>query len=70
MRPHLHTLSNELKNLLPNDPDYLKKEKIALSLANYRLSGVIKWHIFFMFLDFIFCCLAIVLIMMTKGIYF
>ena len=70
IKPHLHVLSDELKNLLPNDPDYLKKEKTAMSLANYRLSRVIKWHIFFMILDFIFCCLAIVLIMMTKGIYF
>jgi len=69
MHLHLHTLSDELKNLLPNDPNYLKKEEIAINLANYRLSGVIKWHIFFMILDFIFCCLAIVLIMMKKGIF-
>jgi phosphatidylglycerophosphatase A len=70
IKPHLHTLSDELKTLLPNDPDCLKKEEIAKSLVHYRISGVIKWHIFFMILDFIFCCLAIVLIMMTKGIYF
>jgi hypothetical protein len=27
IKPHLHILSDELKNLLPNDRDYLKKRR-------------------------------------------
>ena len=70
IKPHLHTLSDELKTLLPNDPNYKKREDVAKSLVPYRISGVIKWHIFFMILTAIFCCFVIVLIMMKKGILF
>ncbi|RUM67984.1 MAG: hypothetical protein DSZ06_00005, partial [Sulfurospirillum sp.] len=68
-KPHIHELVNNLNLLKPNDPNYLKKEEVALGLARVRLADKIQWYILGEVLLIVLFLVVLSMLLIKKGFF-